>query len=635
MFIFLTLSILALPCTADERILLFHSDIAVNADSSMLVSETISVRSAHQQIKRGIYREFPTTYRDLYGNRHTVGFQVVRVLRDGKPEPYHCESCPNGVRVYIGRRDVFLPPGEYTYTLAYTTDRQLGYFSDHDELYWNVTGNGWMFPIAKASATIVFPDGFPKNCFTLDGYTGPAGSRAKDFISSVDPSGVVNFATTTPLGPNEGLTIVVGWPKGLIAAPTPLKEAGYFIRDNRSALVVFAGLVILLGFYMAAWVAVGKDPAKGTIIPLYEPPRGFSPAQIRCIVRMGYDNKAFSAAVINMAVKGFLKITEEDGIYTLSTTRTDTSGLAQEEERIAAAILSSGPALTLQQDNHETISRAIDGVRRDLKKQCERTYFVTNIGYFIAGVVISALVLVMGGFAAERPGAVGATLFIGIWLTGWTFGVFFLLRRAAAAWRAVRWGGGGAFSRCAQAIFTTLLAIFFLAGEAVGLFFLCSQTSPLMGVAVVALGGVNHLFYRLLKAPTFAGRRILDQIEGFKMFLSVAEKDRLNLLNPADRTPALFEKYLPYALALDVEQAWAEQFSDVLARAAAAGARYAPVWYSGSAWDMHHPDLFTLSLSGSLMGAISSSSTAPGSSSGFGGGGGSGGGGGGGGGGGW
>jgi len=619
----------------DEKILSFHSDIAVNADASMLVGETISVRSAQRQIKRGIYREFPTGYSDRYGNQHRVGFQVVRVLRDGKPEAYHCESCPNGVRVYIGRRDVFLPPGEYTYTLAYTTDRQIGFFSDHDELYWNVTGNGWLFPIAKASAAVVFPDGFPQSRVALDGYTGPAGSRAKDFISSADPSGVVNFATTTPLGPNEGLTIVVGWPKGLIAAPTPLQETGYFIRDNRPALAVLSGLVILLGFYVAAWVAVGRDPAKGTIIPLYEPPRGFSPAQIRCIVRMGYDHKAFSAAVINMAVKGFLKITEEDGVYTLSTTRTDTSGLAPEEERIAAAVLSSGSALTLETENHQAISEAIDGVRRDLKKQCARTYFVTNMGYFIAGVVISALVLLLGGFAAERPGAVGATLCISIWLAGWTFGVIFLLRRATAAWRAVRGGARSAFRRWGEAIFTTLFAIPFLFGEAAGFFFLCSQTSPLMGAAVVALGGVNFLFYRLLRAPTLAGRRILDQIEGFKMFLSVAEKDRLNFLNPADRTPELFEKYLPYALALDVEQAWAEQFSDVLARAAETGTPYAPAWYAGSAWDMHHPDMFTSSLGGSLSGAISSSSTAPGSSSGFGGGGGSGGGGGGGGGGGW
>jgi len=123
----------------------------------------------------------------------------------------------------------------------------------------------------------------------------------------------------------------------------------------------------------------------------------------------------------------------------------------------------------------------------------------------------------------------------------------------------------------------------------------------------------------------------MDQIEGFKLFLSVAEKERLNLLNPPERTPELFEKYLPYALALDVEVQWTEQFAEIMAQAAAAGAAYAPVWYSGRSWDGYAFTDFSSGLGGSFSGAIASSSAAPGSSSGFSGGGGSSGGGGGGG----
>ena len=145
---------------------------------------------------------------------------------------------------------------------------------------------------------------------------------------------------------------------------------------------------------------------------------------------------------------------------------------------------------------------------------------------------------------------------------------------------------------------------------------------------------VNLVFYHLLKAPTRLGRRVMDQIEGFADYLSVAEKDRMNLLNPPERTPELFERFLPYALALGVEQAWSEQFSDVLTQAGQAeGGRrgqYSPRWYSGG---HHHGGFGDLasSLGGGLAGAVSAASTAPGSSSGFGGGGGSGGGGGGGG----
>jgi uncharacterized membrane protein len=150
---------------------------------------------------------------------------------------------------------------------------------------------------------------------------------------------------------------------------------------------------------------------------------------------------------------------------------------------------------------------------------------------------------------------------------------------------------------------------------------------------------INILFYQLMRAPTLTGRKILDKIEGFKMYLSIAEKERLNLLNPPDKTPELFEKYLPYAFALDVEQEWSEQFSDVLSKAYGPSADNAPRWYSGPSWHTLGASGFTSSLGSSLTTAVSSaassSSSSPGSSSGGGGGGSSGGGGGGGGGGGW
>jgi uncharacterized membrane protein YgcG len=145
----------------------------------------------------------------------------------------------------------------------------------------------------------------------------------------------------------------------------------------------------------------------------------------------------------------------------------------------------------------------------------------------------------------------------------------------------------------------------------------------------------NLLFYHLLKAPTLAGRRVMDKIEGFKMYLGIAEKDRLNSMYGPERTPELFEQYLPYALALDVEQAWAEKFASVLHAAGKEGAQYHPAWYSGAAWGALGASGFVSRLGGAVSEAISSASHAPGSSSGSGGGGSSGGGGGGGGGGGW
>ena len=120
---------------SDERILSFRSDIEVHADATMTVTETIVVRAARNQIKRGIYREFPTTYQDRFGNTVGVGFHVLSVTRDGRTEPYHIRDASNGKRVYIGDKDVILKPGRYSYRLTYTTDQQLGFFEDFDELY--------------------------------------------------------------------------------------------------------------------------------------------------------------------------------------------------------------------------------------------------------------------------------------------------------------------------------------------------------------------------------------------------------------------------------------------------------------------------------------------------------------------
>ncbi len=129
-----------------EQILDYHSDIRVRQDASLLVREMIRVRCAGIKIHHGIYRDFPTRYQDRLGNRYLVRFEVVEASRDGQPERFRTEDQMNGERIYLGDEKVILPPGEYTYELAYTATREIGFFAGRDELYWNVTGSGWLFP---------------------------------------------------------------------------------------------------------------------------------------------------------------------------------------------------------------------------------------------------------------------------------------------------------------------------------------------------------------------------------------------------------------------------------------------------------------------------------------------------------
>ncbi|PIU52758.1 MAG: hypothetical protein COS90_09730 [Deltaproteobacteria bacterium CG07_land_8_20_14_0_80_60_11] len=342
---------------------------------------------------------------------------------------------------------------------------------------------------------------------------------------------------------------------------------------------------------------------------------------------MGYDDKAFAAAVVDMGVKGAVLIQEDSGDYTLVRRDAAMGALSRDEQLVTAQLFSRGGSVTLKDTNHTIIKGAIDALKKNLQTELEKIYFVTNSGYLAPGVVITLLGVALVVLTSRDKFAAG---FGSLWLTIWTVACYFLAVTVYKKWRAARGGGVG---KWLGALGVTLFALPFFAGEIAGAFLLTSAVSIPAAATLAAMGFLNALFYHLLKAPTLSGRKIMDQIEGFKLYLSVAEKERLNLLNPPEKTPALFEKYLPYALALDVENAWSEQFAEVLNRAGAQP--YSPTWYAGSSWDSSHTSRFTDSLGSSFAGAISSSSTPPGSSSGSGGGGSSGGGGGGGGGSGW
>ncbi len=622
----------ATHAAASERILDFKSAISVHRDGSMTVSEDITVVCDGKQIKRGIFRDFPTRYKDGRGNTVQVTFDVRKVLRNGRPEPYHIKDISNGNRVYMGRKDILLKPGTYTYRIVYRTSRQLGFFKDFDELYWNVTGNGWRFPIDHVGAAVSLPPG--AEILKKTAYTGAQGSKGKDYtVEAIEP-GAVYFATTRTLRPGEGLTIAVSWPKGVVAEPTLPDRIGYLWKDNRGAGGGLIGLIILLAFYLIAWIRVGKDPEKGTIIPLFSPPEGISPALSRVIMRLGLrDDKVFAVAIVNMAVKGYLKISQDkDQAWTLEKTGAGGKCLSGGEAKIAEKLFSVGSKIKLKKTNHERIGKARTQLSKCLMREARNKYFVLNSGYFIAGLAITALILLAIILGSSQP---EAALFTGVWLTIWSTGCLFLGIRVVSAWRHVGTNPGKRIFSSAGAIGITFFSLPFFVGEAVGLWLFTSAASLLAAITLLLVGFINALFYHLLKAPTLTGRKLMDKIEGFKRYLSVAEKDRLNLLNPPLKTPQLFERYLPYALALDVEQEWGEQFASILEDASMDDGGYRPVWYTGSAWRSGSMTGFVSGLGSSLSGAISSASTSPGSSSGSSGGGSSGGGGGGGGGGGW
>ena len=624
---------LCAPAGAQERITDFTSDVAIARDGTLTVRETIVVNAQNQRIQHGIFRDFPTLYRDAAGNRVRVRFDVAEVNLDGRPEPYTLERITNGTRVRIGEADVTLDRGEHTFVIVYRTDRQIGFFADYDELYWNVTGNGWDFAIDRAQATIHLPPGASAIQYAL--YTGPQGAQGKDAQATVEGD-TIRFVTTASLNPREGLTVAVAFSKGAVSPPSNADRAGNFLRDNASTGAAILGLIALGLYYAYAWNRFGRDPQRGVIVPLFAPPKDFSAAAVRFVHRMGYDRKAFAAALIAMAVKGYLKITEQHGVYTLTRTgKTGTAaGLAATEASIANALFNVVDRIELKNTNHTIVSRAVSALHQALKKEDQGVYFVTNRGWFFGGLAILAASGAAAALLSEDAAPAGFILF---WLAAWTAGTSHLLMNVYQAWSGVVAGPGSRILNFFGAIFMTLFAAPFVGGLIFGIYFLGLSFPIATLIGLVAQGMLAGVFYRLLKAPTMAGAKIRDQIDGFKLFLDVAEKDRLEVLHPPKVTPEIFEKFLPYAIALDAENSWSRKFE---AEAAAAGigsnqGGYVPGWYSGPSFGRLGTAGFASSVGSAIAGAAAAAASAPGSSSGSHGGGSSGGGGGGGGGGGW
>jgi len=564
------LSVPRLALAAQERITSFDSAITVNQDGSMRVENTIRAIVTGDQIQHGIYYDFPTVYANARtGGRLVVDFRVLGVQRDGRTEPYTVGNWGNGKRVKIGSANTLIVPGEHTWVLQFSVDRELGYFADHDELYWNVTGNGWVFPIDRASAIVTLPAGAAAKITGLSAYTGASGATTSAATTTQSADGTPTFVTTSVLNPGEGLTIVVGWPKGYVTPPTATTRLGWFLRDNSALIVGFLGLLAVFLYYMTVWYRYGKDPDRGTIFAHFAPPEGMSPGGVRYLSHMGHDSKTFTAALIDMAVKRYISIHQERRKYWIERDTAPETVLSDDELALAGTLLGTSARVDFEQANNENIQRAILASKGPLEADYQPRFFVSNIGYFVMGILLS----------------------VGV------------------------------------ALITAFLSLSGTAAQFV---------APVVVIAALAVMGV--VFGLALKSYTTAGRKLMNEIEGFKLFLSVTEKDRMNLLNPPERTPEMFEKFLPYALALDVEQRWSEQFASIFARMEAEGRPYAPIWYYGAYWNPVNPAAFASSIGNGFSNAISASAVAPGTKSGFGGGGGggfSGGGGGGGGGGGW
>lgn len=388
----LALALAAVPALAQERVLEFHSDIRIGADGGLLVTERIAVQAEGRSIRRGILRDFPTDYRDRVGARVKVPFEVLAVSRNGRSEPWALQSMSNGVRIRIGNAAVNLPRGRHEYEITYRTSRQLGFFKLHDELYWNVNGNGWTFAMDRISADVTLPSAVPADKLRLEAYTGPQGARGRDYEAEAREGGA-SFRTTRALPDFQGLTIVVEFPKGVVREPSLLERLRWWIGDNQAVLTGAAGFALLLAFLWWRWHLVGRDPRTGPAFPRYEAPPGLGPAGVRFIDRMQYDPQCFAAGLLGLGARGFLRIRDAGGSYVLERTGKDVDWLPG-ERTLAGLLPGPGKPVSIGRSHNPGVQITLETHKRELAALYEEKLFSRNRGSHAAGVGIAVVSVV-------------------------------------------------------------------------------------------------------------------------------------------------------------------------------------------------------------------------------------------------
>ena len=590
-----------------DHITSFHSEIRIRPDAGMLVTETIRVYNGdgnaqrapgdapgflpvgeqiNDEIKRGIVRTIPLYYLNQHHLFQNTDLRLIRVLLDGRETDHHEEQKSNGIVIYTGSKDVFLPTGYHIYTLTYETNRQLKDLVDSDELYWNVTGNGWSFAIDTASCEVVLPPGV--TALNANCYTGQQGSSAQDCAHRTGHRGdtsVIFFRATRSFEPRNGLTIAVAWPKGSVQFPGTAARFFHSLRDNRGIFLLPLAAIFSFAFLFHYWKRYGKDPEKGVIYPRFEPPAGLSPAAVGYIHSQAYGKQFTAATLVDAAVRRLIRIdVEREGLifkhndYLINESGAEPLKPVSDYEDYGADVR----ALIGQRIEKDKFNQQVSDLNKKIEADCGKRYRHNN--------------------GSVSTGARGMFTWNYRYLT-----IPFLVCTAAA------------FFGFRSGI-----------GRAVGM----GDFYPLLYfiIGLVICIAILFFFMSILPAYSPEGRKTADHIEGFRMFLMTADEQRFNTMAPGDRSLELYERFLPFAIALNAEVEWGRRFKEVIEAASMDGSVASTGFVYAFA---SHPGGFASNFAGSFSGAISSASTPPSSSSSGSSGGFSGGGGGGGGGGGW
>jgi uncharacterized membrane protein len=480
------------------RVADFQDDISVSRDGSAVVKERITFAFVGEW--HGIHRNIPIQYPGPNGTNYEL-YLDVRSLTDGDGNALKYESS-----VHDGERDlkIYIPGAvdtARTVEITYRVRNGTRFFADHDEFYWNVTGNDWPVPVDHASATVHFP-GIAAGSLRAQAFTGVYGSSQQDATANVVDADV-QFETTRRLPMRGGLTIDVYIPKDILHEPGALTRFFWFVGGNP---ILFLPLVTLAVMFPLWWLK-GRDPDPGmSVAPMYEPPEGISPAEAGTLLNDSIHPRDITSTIVDLAVRGYIKIEE-----------TADKGLVFTHKDYVFHLLKPDAA---QNDKelapHESVMLEnvfVDGEQTRLSSLKNRFYTAVPI---IRQDIMAALR---------------------------TKGIYQLDPESA-----------NGYSIVAAIVILIPFAILQYAGWANFL-----SSVPMLIVCVLLAAIIWWLFARVMTAKTVKGGRVRVAVLGFQEFMNRVDGERLKLM-----PPTTFEKFLPYAMALGVEHHWAQAFAGIV-----------------------------------------------------------------------
>ena len=499
----------ALPVWAQEIIENFEVDIAINSDASIMVTEKIDYNFGGEQ-KHGIYRDIPVKYKARGGNYNLriIGLAVT----DAQGKPYLFEVLNKGKykRIKIGDPQENVT-GKKEYIINYQVKRAINYFAGYDELYWNATGYEWPVAIEQVKTEVNLPQSVNSNEVKVECYAGPVGSTRhcvsdRYVYSGQDMVSDLVF-THDRLKAGEGLTVVVGFPKGLVVKPFVFQLAIDILKDNWVLAIPFITFIVL--FYL--WFTRGRDPkGRGTIIAQYQAPNDLTPAEVGTIIDEKAHKHDISAEIINLAIKEYLKINRIEGKgilksddYELYKLKEGDDIINKFESKLFKALFSSDKKVIKLSDLKNKFYKDLEKIKKEIyQSTVTKKYFLKNPNK------------VRGAYLG-----VGIVILVLSWFSGPIYSWF--------------------------------------------------------GVISLAISGLLVIIFSFfMPRKTRQGVLAKEHILGLKQYLTVAEKDRIKFHNAPEKNPDHFEKLLPYAMVLGVEQDWAKQFEGIYDKQ--------PDWYNDS-----------------------------------------------------